>query len=97
MEVISIEEQSFYELLDKLYERFEEKHGKQESEWVDEAEAMKILNIRSKSTLSSYRNQDLIRFSQQSRKLILYYKPSLLSFIESHANIPLSHAKKQSK
>lgn len=86
MHVISIEEQSFYELLDKLYERFEEKYGKQESEWVDEKEAMQILNIRSKSTLSSYRNQDLIRFSQSSRKLILYHKPSLIAFIESHAN-----------
>ncbi len=87
MNIISIEEQSFYQLLDQLYERFEEKYGKQESEWVDEKEAMQILNIRSKSTLSSYRNQDRIRFSQQSRKLILYHKPSLISFIESYANI----------
>lgn len=55
---------------------------KVEELWVDGKTAMSILKITSKSTLQKYRDQQLIIFSQPSRKVIVYYRPSLLEFLE---------------
>lgn len=86
MEVISIEEKSFYELLDKIFEEFETKYGRQEKHWIDEQEAMQLLGIRSKTTLQQLRDTDAIKFTQPRKKLILYYRQSLLDWLEKHSN-----------
>lgn len=86
MNVISIEEQSFYELIDKVLAEMQEKFGQKESEWLSEQEAMNLLNIRSKTTLQKLRDTDAIRFTQPRRKIILYHRPSLLDYLEQHAN-----------
>ncbi len=86
MQVISIEEQSFYQLLDTVLAEMEEKFGKKEEEWIHETNAMKLLGIKSKTSMQRLRDHDLIRFTQPSRKIILYYKPSLLEYLDAHAN-----------
>ena len=86
MQVISIEEQSFYQLLDKVITEMEQKFGKKEDEWIHETNAMKLLGIRSKTSMQRLRDHDMIKFTQPSRKIILYHKPSLLEYLESHAN-----------
>lgn len=86
MEVISIEEQSFYQLIDKVLSEMQEKFGNKEPEWIHETAAMTLLGIRSKTSLQRLRDHDLIRFTQPSRKIIMYYKPSILEYLEAHAN-----------
>lgn len=86
MEVISIEEKSFYDLLNKVLAEMEEKFGKKEPEWIHESDAMSLLGIRSKTTIQRLRDNDFIKFTQPQKKIILYHKPSLLEYLESHAN-----------
>ena len=86
MDVITLSDTAFYELLTKVIEEMEAKFGKTEKQWIGEAEAMELLGIRSKSTLQSLRDHDQIKFTQPRKKIILYHRASLLSFLEAHAN-----------
>jgi len=43
---------------------------------------MKLLNIKSKSTLQQLRNNGRIRFSQPQKKIILYYTDSIHEYLE---------------
>ena len=86
MEIISIEEQSFYDLLAKVLTEMEQKFGKTEKQWIGEAEAMELLGIRSKTTLQQLRDTDKIRFTQPRKKIILFIRDSILELLEAHAN-----------
>ena len=86
MQVITMEEQSFYELIDKVLEEVEQKFGKKEPEWLQEKEAMQLLGIRSKTTLQKLRDTSAIRYTQPRHKIILYHRVSLLNYLEEHAN-----------
>ena len=46
---------------------------------------MKLLHVSSKTTLQKYRDEGYIRFSQPSKKLILYDRESIMEFINSNA------------
>lgn len=72
-------------LVEEVVDRLKKENNIEELEWIPEAEAMKILGIRSKSTLSKLRNEGSIRYSQPSRKLILYYRHSIYEYLEKHA------------
>ena len=81
--MVCLETEAFYELLDEVLIHFGNK--KEDAElWVDSEQAMCILKISSKTTLQKYRDQGLIRFSQPSRKLVLYHKPSLYEFLDKN-------------
>ena len=86
MNVITIEEKSFYLLIDKVLEEFEHKFGKKEPEWLQEKEAMQLLGIRSKTTLQKLRDTSAIRYTQPRHKIIMYHRCSLLDYLEEHAN-----------
>lgn len=86
MNVISLEEQSFYELIDKVVAQMYERFGTSEPKWISEIEAMQMLGVRSKTTMQRLRDNDEIRFSQPRKKIILYYKPSLETYLDQHAN-----------
>lgn len=86
MEVISIEEQSFYKLIDTVLAEMQEKFGNQKPEWLSEKDTMQLLGVRSKSTLQKLRDTDAVKFSQPRRKIILYHRPSLLEYLEAHSN-----------
>lgn len=87
MEIISLEEQAFYQLVDTVLAEMQEKFGSKEPEWITEQAAMEMMNIRSKTTLQRLRDHDLIRFTQPSKKIILYHRPSILQYLDAHANI----------
>ena len=57
---------------------------KEEKIWIDEPEAMELLGIKSKSEMWKMRSQGKIRFSQPSRKIIKYDRPSILKFLEDN-------------
>ena len=81
MEVICLEETAFYNLLDKVYERLKSQHNIKQDKWISGEEAMQMLRIKSPSTLQNLRDTGSIRFSQPSKKLILYDTESIQEYL----------------
>lgn len=81
MDVIVIESEAFYKLIEEVVERV----NKPEKErWIFEDEAMEILGIK-KTTLYELRSQGKIRYSQPRKKILLYCRESIIEFIEANA------------
>lgn len=85
MNVICLESEAFYRLIDDVVERLVDSKDQQQDQWISDEEAMQMLRITSRTTLQKYRDEGSIRFSQPSRKVILYDRESILKFIEKHA------------
>ncbi|AEV99721.1 hypothetical protein A4D02_26455 [Niastella koreensis] len=85
MEVICLEDSAFYALIDKVITHIKERNGKKEDKWISAEEAMKRLQISSKTTLQKYRDEGKIRFSQPDIKPIAYDAESINEFWEKHA------------
>lgn len=84
MEVICLQTEAFYSLIDEVVDRLMEQ--KQEKpKWISGEEAMEILTITSKTTLQKLRDEGKIRFSQPLKKLILYDRESILIYLEENA------------
>lgn len=83
MNVVCLEDEAFYQLVKQVVERIKSESNQVEEEWVDGAEAMRILKIKS-SSLQTLRDNGKIRYSQPTRKVILYYKPSLYQYLEKN-------------
>ena len=86
MKVILIEEEAFYELIEQVIDRLGSKLKQKESKWLTPEEAMKELGIKSTTTLQRYCDEGKIRFSQPSKKIILYDPASIQEFLESKAH-----------
>jgi len=85
MEVICLETEAFYTLIDTVVERLESQSPDIENKWIDTEEAMTLLGIKSKTTLQKYRDNGDIRFTQPRKKIILYDRDSILDFLEGNA------------
>ncbi len=85
MEVICLEEKSFFALIDKVTEYIDQKYEGVDDKWIDDEEAMRLLRISSSTTLQKYRDEGKIRFTQPSRKLILYDRDSIMKFLDNNA------------
>lgn len=85
MEVICLEDAAFYALIDKIYLHIKEKHEIKEDNWITPEEAMRRLNITSRTTLQKFRDEGKIRFSQPEKKIILYDLSSIHEYLEKHA------------
>ncbi|WP_350201684.1 helix-turn-helix domain-containing protein [Gracilimonas sp.] len=85
MEVICIETEAFYQLIDKVVERLESSDPETNNKWIDTDTAMDMLGIKSKTTLQKYRDNGNIRFTQPRKKIILYDRDSILDFLEGNA------------
>jgi Helix-turn-helix domain len=92
MNVICLNEDAFYTLIDIVVERVRAKET-YEREWVSPKEAMAILNIKSKTTLQKLRDEGKVEYSQIGRKLIQYKRISLLNYINHHKKASFSHGK----
>lgn len=86
MEVICLEEQSFYALIDKVVEHVDAKYEDVEDQWIDDAEAMRVLRIKSSTTLQKLRDEGKVRFTQPSKKIILYDRQSILDHLDNHSH-----------
>jgi hypothetical protein len=82
--VICLEEEAFYTLLEKVVHRITNKNCVQANKWISPEDAMKLLGIKSKSTLQKLRDEDKIRFSQPEKKIILYDVDSINEYLEKH-------------
>lgn len=83
MHVICLEEEAFFKLVELVVSRLQT--SVQEDIWVSSQEAMRLLNIKSKSTLAELRYHGKIRYSQPQKKVIVYDKQSLLLYLSQHA------------
>ncbi|WP_422004065.1 helix-turn-helix domain-containing protein [Roseivirga pacifica] len=84
MEVICLEEEAFFELVERVLERLNV-NNQEPQKWVDQTEAMKLLNIKSQTTLQEYRNNGEIRYTQPRKRVILYDRDSINEFLEKHS------------
>lgn len=96
MKVILLEDDKVYEYLmqdlkkkikeaikEAVLELRDKTENSEQALWISGLEAMKILGCR-KDKLNQLRMSNNVKSSKHGRK-ILYYKPSLNSFIEKHA------------
>lgn len=85
MQVICLEDEAFFSLVEQVVARLKDLHGPREDKWISDEEAMRMLRIKSKTTLQQYRDQGKVRFSQPQKKIILYDRESILKFLEDNA------------
>lgn len=86
MEVICLQDEALYALIEKVVERLKEKENVKEDKWVTATVGMKMLGIKSKTTLQKLRDEGKIRFSQPERKIILYDVDSINAYLNKHSN-----------
>lgn len=84
MEVICLQEDAFYSIVDKVIAHVRERTGKKDK-WLNTQQAMAMLHIKSKSTLQKLRDEGRIRFAQPQHKWIVYDADSIHEYLEKHA------------
>jgi hypothetical protein len=85
MQVICLEEDAFYSLIEQVVTRLKDKNGNSFDKWVSDEEAMRLLNIKSKTTMQKLRDEGKIRFTQPQKKIILYDRESINLYLEQNA------------
>lgn len=85
MEVICLQDEAFYKLIEDVVERLKEKQNIVHDKWISPERAMEVLNIKSKTTLQKLRDEGQITFSQPQKKIILYDYDSILDYLKSHS------------
>lgn len=86
MNVITLEEEAFNELVRKIIAEVRQQLGtKPRDKWLDGRQAMEALHIKSKTTLQKLRDEGRIRFTQPDPKTILYDLDSIEAYLEKHA------------
>jgi hypothetical protein len=85
MEVICLQDEAFYMLINEVVERIKEKNNSKEDKWISGTEAMQKLRIKSKTTLQKLRDEGRIRFSQPDKKIILYDVDSIQEYLSKHS------------
>lgn len=68
MEVICLEDEAFYTLIERVVKRIKDQEGIKEDKWISTEQAMEKLHIKSKTTLQKLRNEGRIRYSQPDKK-----------------------------
>ena len=84
MEVICLEDEAFYALVESVVKRIKDQQGIKEDRWISTQEAMIKLRIKSKTTLQKLRDEGKIRYSQPEKKIILYDSDSIQEFLEKN-------------
>ena len=85
MNVICLEDDAFYTLIEKVIDRIGVPNLNKEDKWVSGEEAMKKLRITSKTTLQKMRDEGKIRFSQPEKKIILYDTESINQYLDKNS------------
>lgn len=85
MEVICLQDEAFYALIEKVVERVKEKQNNKDDRWLSGDEVMEKLKIKSKTTLQKLRDEGSIRFSQPEKKIILYDAESVNQYLNKHS------------
>ena len=86
MEVICLEDEALLKLIESVVHRIGEKDKINVSPWVSQSEAMKLLNIKSSTSMQKLRDQNKIIFSKPAPKIIMYKYASILKYLEDKSN-----------
>lgn len=84
MNVICLEEEAFFELINQVKSHLNNR-VEEPFKWINQEEAMRLLNVKSPTTMQEYRDNGEIRFSQPRKRIILYDRDSINAFLERHA------------
>lgn len=84
MEVICLETEAFYTLIEEVVGRLREKENTEQEKWIQSEAVMDLLGIKSRSTLQRLRDEGEIRYSQPHKKIILYDRESIEKYLEKH-------------
>lgn len=84
MEVICLQDEAFYKLIEEVVDRIKEKQNVTQDKWVSPERAMEVLNIKSKTTLQKLRDTGEIIFTQPQKKIILYDYDSLMNYLDNY-------------
>lgn len=86
MQVVCLEEEAFYALLEQVVARMNAaKPNAPFSKWLSPEQAMGMLNITSRTTLQKFRDMGRIRYTQPEKRIILYDRDSILEYLELNA------------
>ena len=85
MEVICLETEAFYSLVEEVVKRIKDNENIEQDKWIQTEEVMELLGIKSKTTLQKMRDEGNIRFSQPQKKIILYDRDSVMEYLDKHA------------
>lgn len=85
MNVICLEDEAFYSLVEEVVDRIKEKHKITQDKWVSPERAMELLNIKSKTTLQNLRDTGAIVYTQPQKKIILYDYDSIQDYLKHHS------------
>lgn len=85
MNVICLEDEAFYSLVERVLQRINANKVKLPDKWISGDEAMQMLRISSKTTLQKLRDEGKIRFSHPEKKHIVYDRESINEYLEKHA------------
>lgn len=88
IEIVCLESEAFYKLLELVVDRFKPVTQAVGDRWISGAEAMRMLRIKSKATLQKMRDEGKIRFSQPEKKIILYDANSIHDYLEDFVYEP---------
>ena len=83
--MICLETEAFYTLVEEVVKRMQSNEEAGQDKWIQAEEAMKLLGIKSKTTLQKLRDEGRIRFAQPQRKIILYDRDSIMEYLDKHA------------
>lgn len=86
MEVICLEDEAFYKLMEAVVKRIKQTEYKKEDKWISTEEAMTKLRIKSKTTLQKLRDEGAIRFSHPEKRIILYDTDSINEYLNKHSS-----------
>ncbi|MBX0289695.1 helix-turn-helix domain-containing protein [Hymenobacter sp. HSC-4F20] len=85
MKIITLEDEAFQALLQQVVAQIRAEFGEKALDrWIDGQEAMRMLRIKSPTTLQKLRDTGAIRYSQPEKKIILYDRESILAYIEKY-------------
>lgn len=84
MEVICLQDDAFYQLIEEVVDRIKEKQQLTQDKWISAERVMEILNIKSKTTLQKLRDEGSITFTQPQKKIILYDYDSIMKYLDNH-------------
>ena len=85
MEVICLESEALFSLVEQVVARIKEKNNITHDKWIDGETAMRLLGIKSKTTLQNMRDMGKIRFTQPKKKIILYDRDSIMEYLDRNA------------
>lgn len=85
MEIICLESEALYDLIEKVVDRLSEDQKLPPPRWIDKDEAMDMLKIKSTS-LQKLRDEGKIRFTKVLAKNILYDRFSIEEYLEEQAH-----------